>query len=119
MSSKVTVLIVRFKIKPGKKELFRKALFKVIEAMQEEETFVNAIAHENIDHSNELVLYEIWLGTREEWLRVQPSKPYRKIYEEQAETLLDERSAEWLTPMGEWGSYLTTPPIATWKPVVF
>lgn len=101
------VLVVRFVPHPGKRDAFRDHLFALVEAMAGEEDFVNTIVHDDLDAANELVLYEIWRGTREEWNERQPPKAYRKAYEAGLDDLLSDRTVTWLRPVAEWGSSLT------------
>ena len=106
MSNQV-VLIVRFVPRPRQYEAFRDHLFTLVEAMAGEPDFVNTIVHDDIENAGELVLYEIWSGTKERWMREQPSKPYRGDYERRLPELLERRDIAWLTPVREWGSSLT------------
>ncbi|ACP21889.1 hypothetical protein NGR_b04260 (plasmid) [Sinorhizobium fredii NGR234] len=101
------VLIVAFDPMPGRKEAFREHLFALVRAMSKEPHFVNTIVHDDLNHADRLVLYEIWSGTRERWLREEPQKPYRKTYEEGLPGLLADRIVQWMVPVAEWGSSLT------------
>ncbi|MFP7288595.1 antibiotic biosynthesis monooxygenase [Shouchella clausii] len=107
MSTNQVILNIRFKIKPGKKEIFRDSLFAMINNFRNEPTFVTAIVSDDIDNSNDLVIYEIWQGTRDSWIQEEFPKPYRKEYEESLTSLIDDRIVSWLEPIGEWGSQLT------------
>ncbi len=106
MSDQV-VLIVRFVPNPGKYEAFRDHLFGLVEKMSAEPDFVNTIVHDDLENTGQLVLYEIWSGTKERWLREQPPRPYRGDYELRLPELLERREISWLTPIREWGSDLT------------
>ena len=99
MQDKV-VLVVRFQTKPGKKEQFLQQLNTLVETMSAESNFVNAILHQNVDEPNEIVIYETWIGTRKSWLRDEFPRPYRKPYEQVLSELIDDRSVDWLTPIG-------------------
>ncbi len=101
------VLIVRFVPKSGKYAAFRDHLFELVGKMSQEPEFVNTIVHDDIENSEHLVLYEIWSGSRERWLREQPPKAYRADYEAALPELLERREITWLTPIREWGSDLT------------
>ncbi len=101
------VLIVRFVPKPGMYETFRAHLYALAETMAAEDHFVNTIVHDDIDRPGELVLYEIWSGTRARWEREEPPKPYRAAYEALVPEFLERRDITWLTPIREWGSHLT------------
>ncbi|KRF32210.1 antibiotic biosynthesis monooxygenase [Paenibacillus sp. Soil787] len=104
------ILNIRFKIKPGKKENFRDSLFAMINNFRDDPTFVTAIVSDHIDSLNDLVIYEIWQGTRDSWVQEEFPKPYRKEYEETLTNLIDDRIVSWLEPIGEWGSQLTNVP---------
>jgi quinol monooxygenase YgiN len=104
------ILNIRFKIKPGKKEEFRDSLFAMINNFRNEPTFVNAIISDDLDSPNDLVIYEIWQGTRDSWIQEELPKSYRAEYEGALTSLIDERIVSWLEPIGEWGSKLTNVP---------
>lgn len=72
------VLIVAFDPMPGRKEAFREHLFALVRAMSKEPHFVNTIVHDDLNHADRLVLYEIWSGTRERWLRRSRRNPTAK-----------------------------------------
>ena len=95
------ILNIRFKIKPGKKEAFRESLFSMISNFKNEASFVSAIV------SDDLVIYEIWQGTKESWIQHELNKPYRAEYEGSLAKLIDDRIVSWLEPVSEWGSTLT------------
>lgn len=101
------VLNIRFKVKAGKKEAFRKSLYSLVEVMSNEPTFINAIISDDIEKPDDIVIYEIWQGTKDSWLQEELPKPYRKKYEEVLGDLLEDRIISYLTPKGEWGSNLT------------
>ncbi len=105
MSQKV-VICVHFKTKPGKKQEFRDHVIKTIEAMKSEPAFVNTIIHDHLDRQDEIVLYEIWHGTRDNWFKEEMPRPYRRPYEDGLAELIEERRVDWLTPTAEWGSTL-------------
>jgi quinol monooxygenase YgiN len=106
--TKFAVLIVRFRPKVNLAEDFRKHLFEVIEKMQFEDAFVSTIAHVSTDHPDEIILYELWRGTKEDFIAQQLTREYRKRYMDVRDSMLDGFSAEWLEPVNEWGSSLTT-----------
>lgn len=107
------ILNIRFKVKPGKKEVFRNSLYSLVEVMSKEPSFINAIISDDIEKPNDLVIYEIWQGTKDSWLQEELPKPYRKKYEEILGDLLEERIISYLIPNGEWGSNLTNAPMST------
>jgi quinol monooxygenase YgiN len=101
------VLIVTFDPRPGQREAFRAHLYRLVGAMAREPHFVNTIVHDDLEVPDRLVLYEIWLGSRERWQREEPHKAYRRAYEEGLPLLLANRTVAWMTPVAEWGSELT------------
>lgn len=101
------VLNIRFKTKPGKKEEFRTQLSSMIQVMSVEKAFISAILADDVDQPDDLVIYEIWQGTRDSWLQEEFTRPYRKDYEGTLGELIEDRIISWLEPKGEWGSTLT------------
>lgn len=97
------VLIVTFDARPGRKEAFRDHLYKLVREMSQEPHFVNTIVHDDLDRPDRLVLYEIWSGSRERWLRDEPAKAYREAYEQGLSDLLVDRAVQWMRPAAEWG----------------
>jgi quinol monooxygenase YgiN len=94
------VLVVRFRTKPGKQDLLLGHLDKLVQTMSAERHFVNAVVHRNVDRPDEIVVYETWLGTRETFLKDEFPRPYRKPYEQILPELVEDRSVDWLTPIG-------------------
>jgi len=47
----------------------------------EEPTFASAVLSEDSAAADELVLFEVWNGSKEAWLGEEPEKPYRAIYD--------------------------------------
>jgi quinol monooxygenase YgiN len=107
MAQKI-VLYVRFKTRAGKKEEFHRHLYALVEIMKAEPAFVNAIIHEDIEHPDEIVIYETWQGTRESWLKNEFTKPYRAPYEKLLAGLVEERVNVFLTPLDEWWQQRTS-----------
>jgi quinol monooxygenase YgiN len=107
MSNQQVQLNIRFKVKPGKKEEFRKELYSLIEEMSSEKAFISAIVSDDLDQPDDLIIYETWHGTRDSWLAEEFIKPYRKNYEQTLGDFIVDRSVSWLQPKGEWGSHIT------------
>ncbi|WP_258171267.1 antibiotic biosynthesis monooxygenase family protein [Paenibacillus sp. R14(2021)] len=107
ITNQQVVLNIRFKTKPGKKEEFREQLSSLIQVMSAEEAFVSAILSDDLDQPDDLIIYEIWQGTRDSWLQEEFPRSYRKDYEGTLGQLIEDRSVTWLEPKGEWGSQLT------------
>ncbi|WP_433615149.1 antibiotic biosynthesis monooxygenase family protein [Paenibacillus cellulositrophicus] len=107
MSNQRVQLNIRFKVKPGKKEGFRRELYSLIEEMSSERAFISAIVSDDLDQPDDLIIYETWQGTRDRWLAEEFIKPYRKDYERTLGDFIVDRSVSWLQPKGEWGSHIT------------
>jgi quinol monooxygenase YgiN len=104
-----TVIIARFQLKENSdKQAFFDNLKPLFDTMSKEPSFVNGIVHENIDNPNEVVFYEIWNCSKETWLAEEESKAYRQgPYARAAEFLLG-RELSFNTPIGEWGTTITS-----------
>ncbi|WP_145946259.1 antibiotic biosynthesis monooxygenase family protein [Paenibacillus sp. Y412MC10] len=107
MANQQVQLNIRFKVKPGKKEEFRRELYSLIEEMSSEKAFISAIVSDDLDQPDDLIIYETWQGTRDSWLAEEFVKPYRKNYERTLGDFIVDRSVSWLQPKGEWGSHIT------------
>src|ERR1700678_4483084 len=96
------VLIVRFWVTARSKPVFVEKLKTVFDQIQHEATFVNASLQEDVDHPEQLLVYEVWQGSREAFLQHQMRKPYRIGFERAILDLKVERSPQWLTPVARW-----------------
>ncbi|MEX3958762.1 putative quinol monooxygenase [Trinickia sp. EG282A] len=92
-------LYVRFKLAPGTKPLFVPHLDELMQAMAEEPTFVSAVLSEDPGAADELVLFEVWNGSQEEWLAQQPQKPYRAAYDDATRDLIADKEVRFLAPV--------------------
>lgn len=92
-------LYVRFKLFPSTKALFVPHLAELMKTMAEEPTFVSAVLSEDSADADELVLFEVWNGTQEEWLSEQPQKPYRAIYGDATKDFVAAKEVRFLTPI--------------------
>ncbi len=101
------VLIVRFTPKPDKKDAFLLSLSELVDRMRGEDSFIDAVISQDIDHPDELVMYETWLGSRESWLRDEYPRSYRAEYERVISDTVERRSVEWLMPLASWHPTLT------------
>jgi len=94
-------------VKPEARETFRKMLSEIGEHIAREPNFVSALIHEDMDDPDTIVLYETWVGGREDLLE-QLTRPYRQAYEKSLETMglrldADNQAREmesWLRTMG-------------------
>ncbi|ORC47408.1 antibiotic biosynthesis monooxygenase [Burkholderia sp. A27] len=92
-------LYVRFKLFPSTKALFVPHLAELMKTMSEEPTFVSAVLSEDPDAPDELVLFEVWNGAQDEWLRTQPQKPYRAVYDDATKDFVADKEVRFLTPI--------------------
>lgn len=96
------VLIIRFWVTARSKPLFVEKLKTLFDQIQHEAAFVNASLQEDVDHPEQLLVYETWHGTRESFLQNQMSKPYRIGFERAILDLKVERTPQWLKPVARW-----------------
>ncbi|HEX7124526.1 MAG TPA: putative quinol monooxygenase [Thermodesulfobacteriota bacterium] len=73
------VVVVSIHVKPGYEEEFLRLVTPVPDAMRHEATFVNAVLHRDPEDSTRFMLYETW-ADRDDLLRVQVHREYRKAY---------------------------------------
>ncbi|MGF6924301.1 antibiotic biosynthesis monooxygenase [Paraburkholderia sp. 40] len=92
-------LYVRFKLFPSTKALFVPHLAELMKAMAEEPTFVSAVLSEDPAAEDELVLFEVWNGSQEEWLSEQPQKPYRAVYDDATKDFVADKEVRFLSPV--------------------
>src|ERR1700678_720135 len=95
------VLIVRFWVTARSRPLFVEKLKTLFDQIQHEATFVNASLQEDVDHPEQLLVYEVWQGSREAFLQHQMSKPYRIGFERAILELKVERKPQWLKPLAK------------------
>jgi quinol monooxygenase YgiN len=72
---------VHFQIQPGKEEEFRGLLDPLLDTMSKEARFINYYLLQHEQESGRFVIYETWLGTVEDFLKVEMPRPYRQEYE--------------------------------------
>ncbi|MCQ4087818.1 putative quinol monooxygenase [Saccharibacillus sp. JS10] len=104
MSHSQIHLYVRFKAKPGKREAFREELSSLVDIMSAEKTFISSVISDDLDQPDDVVIYEVWQGTKESWLAEELPKPYRQAYEDRLNDLVLDRKITWLEPITEWGT---------------
>lgn len=96
MNNHITTIIVRFPVKPEKYEEFQIEFRKLLERLSQEETFVEARIHHDLDSPNIIVFYETYKESRESFLKRVPSQPWFKAFLEQLPKLLQrERDVLW------------------------
>lgn len=92
-------LYIRFKLVASAKSQFLPHLDELIQAMAAEPSFVSAVLNEDPNAEDELVLFEVWNGSRDEWLAQQPEKPYRSVYDDATRELIADKQVRFLSPI--------------------
>jgi quinol monooxygenase YgiN len=87
MSRKQFTILVSIPLKPGRADEFLALLNDVFDAMEVEDTFVNATALRSADDPDTIMLFETWLD-RENFMSEQMKRPYRELYEARLPELL-------------------------------
>ena len=90
-------LYVRFTLVPSTKAQFVPHLVELMKTMSKEPTFVSAVLNEDSAMADELVLFEVWNGSQDEWLREQPKKPYRAVYDDATRDLVADKEVRFLS----------------------
>ncbi|NJO94480.1 MAG: hypothetical protein HC820_09405, partial [Hydrococcus sp. RM1_1_31] len=89
-------IIVRFPVKPEKYEEFQIEIRKLLEGLRQEETFVEARIHQDLDAPNIVVLYETYNESRESFLKRVPNQSWFKAFLDRLPNLLQrEREVFW------------------------
>ncbi|WP_321818586.1 MULTISPECIES: antibiotic biosynthesis monooxygenase family protein [unclassified Paraburkholderia] len=92
-------LYVRFTLVPSAKDQFIPHLAELLTKLSKEPNFVSAVLSEDPSTPDELVLFEVWNGSQDEWLREQPEKPYRAVYDDSTKGLVAGKEVRFLTPV--------------------
>jgi len=79
--------LIRFTVRPEKRERFLFLLNGVLDAMRSEPMFHESMLHRDPDDENRLVLYETW-EDHNDVLTVQIKRPYREAYHQELNELL-------------------------------
>jgi quinol monooxygenase YgiN len=109
MATKPTLtLSLHYKIKPGCKADLLKEIKTILDLCAKEPEFVAGVLHESKDDpDNEIMLFEIWKGTFEDFIRVQGPKEYRQAYMKTSKEFTAGVEVKWGIPIMEWGSGLS------------
>jgi len=102
-----TSLSLHYQVKSSQKEGLLVEIKVMLDRCAKEPEFIMAIVHETPERPNQLVLYELWKGTRAEFDATQGTKAYRKAYIENTKKFLDKADVEWSLPILEWGTNMT------------
>ncbi len=103
-----TTLNLKYILKPGARDEMLGELKTVLDLCAQEPEFITAVLQETPERPNELILFEIWRGSHEDFIRVQGPKPYRKEYLTRSKQYIEEVSAVFSAPFQEWGTDLLT-----------
>jgi len=96
MTNHTTSIIVRFPVKPEKHEEFQVELRKLLEGLQQEDTFLEARIHNDLDDPNIVVFYETYRESRQSFLKRVPRQQWFKAFLEKLPNLLQrERDIFW------------------------
>jgi quinol monooxygenase YgiN len=79
--------LIKFDVRPEKRELFLALLTGVLDAMRHEPMFHEAILHRDPDSQDRFMLYETW-ESHEDVLAVQLRRPYRQAWHDALPDLL-------------------------------
>lgn len=92
----ITTIIVRFPVKPNKQEQFQTEFHKLLEKLHQEDTFVEARYHQDLDEPNTFVFYETYQESRASFLKRVPNQPWFQHFLAQLPNLLQrERDVFW------------------------
>lgn len=105
-ASPKTTLNLRYQLKPGARDAMVRELETVLGLCAQEPEFITAIIQEAPDRPEELLLFELWRGTREDFARVQGPKAYRKEYLQRSKQYVETVDAVFGEPFAEWGTAL-------------
>ncbi|MGF6956637.1 antibiotic biosynthesis monooxygenase family protein [Paraburkholderia youngii] len=92
-------LYIRFTLVPSTKATFVAHLADLMKSMAKEPGFVSAVLSEDPAAADELVLFELWNGSRDDWLSKQPHKPYRAAYDNATTSFVLEKEVHFLNPV--------------------
>jgi len=98
------VLIVRLRVEKNARNVIRDSLIELFGRIRDEDNFVSAILHEDLEDAEQLLVYEVWRETRESFVANQLSKAYRAKYEELILERRVQRTPQWLKCVGSWNS---------------
>ena len=106
-TKKTLTLSLRYKLKAGTKDAWLKEINTILSLCAQEPEFIAGILHESKDDPDEMMLFEIWKGTYDEFVRVQGAKAYRQSYMKNSKKFIENVDVRWGVPIDEWGSSLS------------
>ncbi len=99
---KPIVLVIRFTTNAENKEAFKQILIELFNQICKEPTFINAVLQEGIQKPEEIIVYETWDETVEDFLRVHMSKTYRVPFEQALVDMNINREPDVYLPFAQW-----------------
>ena len=108
LSAPKTTLNLKYTLKPGTRDAMLAELHTVLDLCAQEPEFITAILQETPEHPNELILFELWRGSHEDFIRVQGPKAYRRDYITRSKQYVETVEAVFSAPFQEWGTDLLT-----------
>jgi quinol monooxygenase YgiN len=93
---------IRYDIKPGYREHLMPELKKILDLCAKEPEFFLAFLQESVERPNELRIFEVWKGTKEDFERVQAPKPYRRTYMEKTKAMVVSVEVVQNSVIGKW-----------------
>lgn len=99
---KPIVLVIKFTTSPENKELLKQHLVDLFNQICKEPTFINAVLQEAIQKSDEVIVYETWNETVEDFMKFQMSKPYYSPFEQAINDLNAKREPNVYLPFAQW-----------------
>jgi quinol monooxygenase YgiN len=99
---KPIVLAIKFTTNSENKEEFKKRLIDLFNQICKEPTFINAVLQEGIQKPEEILVYETWDETVEDFLRIHMAKTYRLPFEQALSDLEVIREPSVYMPFAQW-----------------
>lgn len=101
-------LNLRYALKPDGRDGLLAEIETILARCAQEPEFVTAFLQSTPERPEELLLFEIWRGTRDEFLRVQGPKTYRQEYLTRSKQYVAAVDVTFSSVQREWGSVLLT-----------
>lgn len=96
MDNPSTTIIVRFRVKPEKQEKFQTEFYKLLDKLRQEDSFIEARVHRDLDEPNTIVFYETYRESRESFLNRVPKQPWFQAFLNKLPILLyEEQDVFW------------------------
>lgn len=103
-----TTLNLHYTLIPGAREAMLAELKTILDLCALEPEFITAVLQEIPGRPDELIIYELWHGTHDDFARIQGPKPYRKEYIVRSKQYVEKVEVIFGAPFGEWGTNLLT-----------